>query len=313
MIYKVTPAGRETILHRFPYIGAAALARDSAGNLYGGAGKKGTPFGQVFRLSPAGQYTVLYTFTGGVAGDGTSGVILDSAGNLYGTSGPGATGAGLVFRLSPSGQYTVLHSFTGPDGSQPNGQLTLDPAGNLYGTTNGGGLGYGVVYKIAAAGEFTVLYRFTGGADGGVPLAGVTVDPTGNLYSAASGYGRLSNGNNGSGVVFELDAAGAYNVLYTFTGGVDGAAPESVVRDSAGDLYGTTKDGGGTACNSGLGCGVVFGLSAAGTFTVLHTFTGGADGSLPYTSPILGPNGELYGTTGYGGTANGGVVYKITP
>jgi len=321
ILYQRATNGRQAPLLNFRYGGGGNLTLDSAGNLYGGINvvvPSGHEVGSIFRLSRSGQYTTLYTFPGGAYaadGDGTGWVIVDSAGNLYGAAAGGSRGDGLIFKLSSSGEYTVLHTFTGgADGLEPNSGLTPDRAGNLYGTTSGGGIGAGVVFKITPTGAFSVLYTFTAEADGGYPLFGVILDPSGNLYGTASGYGALGTGKFGSGVVFELDTAGAYNVLYTFTGGTDGGAPQSLARDRAGNLYGTTEFGGDSQCEAdGLGCGVVFKLAPSGAFSVLHTFTGGADGSGPYAGPTLGPDGSLYGTTGFGGTANSGVLYKITP
>jgi len=318
VLYKLTPAG-DSVLHNYQYTsGGGGLSLDSAGNLYGTSAElEGSQLvAYLFRRSPAGQFTMLHACTGGGGGVGCYGVIPDPAGDLYGASGPGKYGDGLIFKLSPSGEYTVLHSFTGgADGNSPNNALTLDPAGNLYGMTNGGGIGAGVVFKITPAGAFSVLYTFTAYADGGYPLFGVVLDKAGNLYGTTAGYGELAGGKFGQGVVFELETGGTYKVLYTFTGGADGGGPGSLVRDSAGNLYGTTENDGDSQCDVGApgGCGVVFQLTPSGVFSVLHAFTGGADGGVPYAGPILGLDGSLYGTTGRGGTANAGVVYKIMP
>jgi uncharacterized repeat protein (TIGR03803 family) len=109
--------------------------------------------------------------------------------------------------------------------------------------------------------------------------------------------------------VFKVDTFGNETVLYSFTGGSDGGYPLWVVlvRDSAGNLYGTTNGGGAS------GAGVVFKVNAAGNETVLHSFTGGADGGNPYAGVILGPEGNLYGTTAFGGETNAGVVFEIKP
>jgi uncharacterized repeat protein (TIGR03803 family) len=106
--------------------------------------------------------------------------------------------------------------------------------------------------------------------------------------------------------VYKLDATGGYTVLYNFTGGADGSQPGAgVIRDSAGDLYGTTTRGG------SAGWGVVYKLDATGHETVLHSFTGGADGGNPTAGVIRDSAANLYGTTGGGGSAGQGVVYKL--
>lgn len=208
--------------------------------------------------------------------------------------------------------YSVLHSFTGqPDGGHPFAGLVLDKAGNLYGTTSSGGTSDGgTVFKLDPTGKETVLYNFTGGADGGYPSQGeLILDAAGNLYGTA-GMG----GSGGFGVVFKLDSAGAETVLYNFTAGPDGGWPHAgVVRDAAGNLYGTAQTGGDLTCGFGFGCGVVFKVDANGNETVLHDFEGGADGVSPFGNLVLDTAGNLYGTTTAGGASNEGVVFKVDP
>jgi uncharacterized repeat protein (TIGR03803 family) len=325
VVFKLDTSGQETVLHSFTGgadgaypVGGVIL--DSKGNLYGTGAAGGTwGAGVVFKVSKAGKETVLYTFTGGDdGGNPDAGVIRDSSGNLYGTTQTyGAYNVGVVYMLDTSGNETVLHTFTGgADGGNPYAGVIRDAAGNLYGTTTGGGNtacaapsgyppGCGVVYKLDTAGDETVLHSFTG-ADGGEPYPGGLIrDSAGNLYGTAS-YGGTAN----VGVVYELNKAGKERVLYNFMCGVNvdnECYPDAgVIRDSAGNLYGTTTLG-------GLGSGVVFKLDTSGQETVLYSFTGGADGSIPYGGLTLDSAGNLYGTTYYGGTANAGVVYKLTP
>ena len=232
-------------------------------------------------------------------------MIQDAAGNLYGTaSGGGATstceppyGCGVVFKLSPSGAYTILHSFTGADGAYPEAGLVRDAAANLYGTTARGGAynstcdppyGCGVVFKLTLTGTETVLHSFAG-ADGGPFPSGLIQDAEGNLYGTTLEGGEPGNCFSGScGVVFKVSPSGTETVLYSFTEGAGGANPYAgLTRDAAGNLYGTTYDGGAKsgACEQPT-CGVVFRLSPTGTETVLHTFTGGTDGGTPYAGLI---------------------------
>ena len=310
-------SSREVVLHSFesPPLGAYpawGVIRDSAGNLYGttdGAysdvgGGGAYDAGVVFKIDTSGNETVLYTFTGGNDGGSPNSLIADSAGNLYGTTAlGGASDAGVVFKLDTSGNETVLYTFTGgADGGNPYGGVVRDPAGNLYGaTTGGGGSDVGVVFKVDPAGRETVLYSFTGGADGAFPNP-VIIDAAGNLYGTTTNGGGASD----AGVVFEVDKSGHETVLYTFTGGNDGGESDAgVIRDSGGNLYGTTSAGGSS------GAGVVFKVSKAGHETVLYTFTGGNDGGAPLAALIRDSAGNLYGTTGFGGTAGGGVVFKV--
>jgi uncharacterized repeat protein (TIGR03803 family) len=200
-----------------------------------------------------------------------------------------------------------------------------DSAGNLYGNTSYSGYaGGGVVYKLDPSGNETVLHSFTaefsgaGGPEGAFPTGSMVLDSAGNLYGTAWAGGSTPEGcmTFGCGVVFSLNQAGDYTVLYSFTGGADGGTPfAGLVRDPAGNLYGAASDGGiaAAACVPyyGPGCGVVFKLDPSGTETVLHEFTG-ADGGVPYAGVTLDPAGNLFGTTYYGGSANAGAVYKLT-
>jgi uncharacterized repeat protein (TIGR03803 family) len=215
-------------------------------------------------------------------------------------------GAGVVYKLDTTGHETVLYTFKGgADGGYPYAGVIRDSAGNLYGTTYGGGTAsWGVVYKLDTTGQETVLYSFTGGADGGEPMAGVIGDSAGNLYGTTN-YG---GGTATAGVVYKLDTTGHETALYTFSGGADGGWPwAGVIRDSGGNIYGTTFLGG--TANEG----VVYKLDITGQETVLHSFTGGADGGSPRAGVIRDPAGNLYGTASNGGKRSTGVVFKLTP
>jgi uncharacterized repeat protein (TIGR03803 family) len=262
-VFKLDPTGKVTVLYTFtgyPGDGAApnaGMVRDRAGNLYGMTSSGGAyGDGIVFKLDTNGRETLLYTFTGGADGSFPLGdLILDAAGNLYGTTFYGgrgcAAGCGVVFRLNKAGKLTLLHTFTGtPDGQGPHGGLLRDAAGNLYGaTSNGGAHSWGTVFKLDRTGKETILYSFTGGTDGGRTRgSGLVRDPAGNLYgmtfSGGSGSCPDHGYGAGCGVVFKLDKAGKETVLHQFTG-ADGSQPRaSLLRDSAGNLYGATSHGG---------------------------------------------------------------------
>src|SRR5580704_3816247 len=254
--------------------------------------------------------SVLYSFTG--AADGANpegGVIFDQKGNLYGTTdNGGGSGWGVAFKLSSKGKETVLHSFTLADGASPLAGLIFDGQGNLYGTTNYSTTGTGIVFKLGKYGKETVLCSFTGGAGGEYPYAGLIFDAQGNLYSTAA-----AGGASGTGVVFKLGKYGKETVLYSFTGGADGANPYAgLIFDAQGNLYGTTVYGGDLTCPLfQSGCGTVFKLGKHGKETVLHSFTGGADGASPYAGLIFDAQGNLYGTTNKGGASGAGVVFKL--
>lgn len=321
----------------------AGLIFDALGNLYGttsfggtGACSVGTSLGcgTVFKLTPNSgggwMESILYSLQGGNDGqEPLAGLIFDSAGNLYGTTLWGGSGTyGTVFQLKPASGVgwteSVLYGFMeGSDGENPSASLVLDAAGHLYGTTSyGGSSGYGVVFELTSnsQGIWTeaVLHSFAGGTDGATPEAPLIFDSAGNLFGTTTRGGGFFGG---AGTVFELKPNGnggwTESVLYSFgrdTG--KGLYPLGLISDNAGNLYGTTTGGGTTGCYSSQGCGVVFqivpGSGGQWTERVLHTFTGAGDGGVPYAGLIFDQGGDLYGTTGYGGLANLGAVFKLS-
>jgi len=311
-VFKLTENGKKTVLHSFagyPTDGAypvAVLLRDASGNLYGttsGGGAGGNEgFGTVFKIDVTGTETVPYSFTGGSDGRfPLAGLVMDAKGSLYGTTVAGGTltcnsgvGCGVIFKLDTTGKETVLYSFSGPDGAFPYAALVRDDAGNLYGTTEEGGTGYGTVFELSKSGKETVLHSFAG-PDGAYPAASLVRDDQGNFYGTTE-FGGTGCGSGGCGTVFKLGKTGKETVLHSFAVS-DGAYPEAgLVRDNAGNLYGTTPQDGPS------GVGTVFKLTATGKETILHAFTGGMDGADPaFTTLVRSGDGNLYGTTFYGG------------
>jgi len=203
---------------------------------------------------------------------------------------------------------TILYNFTcaASDGCYPQAGVILDSSSNLYGTTqNGGAYGWGTVFKLSTSGTLTILHSFNPSAgDGFYPQAGVVFGPNGNLYGTTE-----AGGTYGGGTIYMVTPSGTETVLYNFTGSTDGCEPfAGVVFDSEANLYGTA-----TYCGAD-GWGTVFMLSPSGTFTTLHSFTGGTDGGYPLAGLLLGPgkSGNLYGTTYQGGSDGFGTVFKVT-
>jgi uncharacterized repeat protein (TIGR03803 family) len=261
-VFRLDTTGKLTTLHIFTGTDGASpnggLILDAAGNLYGTtfAGGSASNSGTVFKIDASGNHTVLYRFTGKVDGKNpVAGVIRDAAGNLFGTTYRGGTfyfGSGTVFKLDSTGKETVLHTFIPNgllDGADP--YASVVPNGeDFYGTTSAGGSSeFGTVFKLDNANNETVLYNFTGGTDGRYPQnSPVVLDASGNLY----GTTEFGGDSNDDGTVFKVDQSGTETVLHRFTG-TDGSGPMAgVITDSAGNLYGTTYQGG------AFGYGTVF-------------------------------------------------------
>jgi uncharacterized repeat protein (TIGR03803 family) len=227
--------------------------------------------------------------------------------------------------------FTVLHNFTnGPDGGEPVAGLSMDRAGNLYGAASTGGNtsggcsypnppGCGTVFKLSRKGSgwvLTTLYTF-GGPDGRNPQTRVIIGPDGSLYGTTS-----LGGDNNTGTVFNLRPPAAAcksalcpwteTVLHSFQGYGDGAQPTfgDLVFDAAGNIYGTTPHGGRGDR------GTVYKLTPSNggwTETVVYQFQGGVDGATPYGGVVFDSAGNLWGTTGFGGTYNNGTIYELVP
>ncbi len=285
--------------------------------------------------------------------------MFDRKGALYSTTegGDNGTAPDAVFRLAPPAKgktawtFATLYTFPGNNNEEAS-KLVFDQTGNIYGTnqgggnstcaataTSGGGKKCGTVFKLDPATQtLTTLHAFTGGADGGKSHGGLTINYLANgafvLYGATAQGGGKSN----AGTVFELDpSTHALTTLHAFTGGADGGNPMSGLVFNGGSLYGTTVYGGDSTACGGEGCGTVFKLTppakghTAWTETVLHTFTGAADGAGPLSTLVFDTKGALYGTAFAGGDDTAcrdnsgflnlppnpppgcGVAFKLTP
>jgi uncharacterized repeat protein (TIGR03803 family) len=318
-----------TTLHTFESTDGAnpeaALVQDSAGNLYsttvyGGNYQSGT----AFKLAPSGALTVLHHF-GYPSTDGSvpSGPLLPvGQGNFYATTYTGGIYAcgnfdenqcGTVFQVNASGKESVVYSFgtNANDGSNPTGGLIRGADGNLYGTTGFGGATYdGTVYELTPAGTETVIYTFQGGMDGAAPNGPLVMDAAGDLWGTTEEGGGSAACSSGCGAVFRLHKTRTgwmETVTYRFSGGADGAVPSALAYDRQHSaFYGVTNIGGSVSgcmyLGNATGCGTIFKLNAAGTKeTVLHDFSGQADGGEPSANLVLDSRGDLYGTTTLGG------------
>jgi uncharacterized repeat protein (TIGR03803 family) len=307
-IYEIAPSGTETVFHSFASMPWAGLTQGSDGNFYGTTASGGSSgHGTVFKLAPSGTETVLYSFPAG-SSEPYCGVIQGSDGNFYGTTGAnGTSDDGTVFMITASGTETALHVFpkTGSDGEIPYAGVIQGSDGNLYGTTYfGGSSGFGTVFKVTPSGTETVLYSFAGGSDGEHPYAGVIQGSDGNFYGTT-----YQGGTSGLGTVFKITPSGTETVLHSFAGGSsDGANPEAgVTQGTDGNFYGNTYQGG----TGNLG--TVFEITPSGTETVLHSFAGGSsDGANPTANLLQSSDGNLYGSTGAGGTSGYGTFFKVT-
>jgi uncharacterized repeat protein (TIGR03803 family) len=343
-VFKLTPHGSSfilTTLHAFDgpdgSTPTSGVVRDSNGLLYGATYSGGAHnSGAVFKLIPparagggaSGAWTesVLYSFTGG--NDGAlpdmlgGGLSFDSAGNLYGTTLLGGTAScqsnynvcGTVFELADNGGHwteTTLHEFAGGnDGAGAYGGVVLDSEGNVYGATfEGGGdfcpEGCGTVYQ---------LVRSNGWVENILPV------PFCNPFSCLGGSGPTGIAIDHSGNLYTADGNSVLEMLYPYSGG-DGEVLSfgtvyyptgNLIQDSSGNLYGTDSEGG------AFGYGQVFKLTPSGTFTTLHSFTGGADGGQPFGNLVFGSDGNLYGSASTGGSGNScqggcGVLFKVAP
>ena len=323
-IFKVTPEGALTTLHSFcaeancpdgstPWAG---LIQATDGNLYGTTTQGGLGSGTIFKITPAGRLTTLYSL-GASPNDGSfpTGTLLQATdGNFYGTTKNGGIyGHGTVFRMTPAGELTTLVSLCSYyrcfNASGPSPGLIQATNGLLYGTTNGGD-GYaqaGTVFEMALDGAFSTLYDFTGAVDGYFPEAGLVQGSDGDLYGETDYGGTKSSGN-----VYKLTLGGSLSNIYSFCSQpkcADGHGPlGTMIQAIDGDLYGTTTSGGG---NTG---GTIFRLTTSGSLTTLYSFCAQAnctDGGDPEAGLLQSTNGKFYGTTTAGGTSNDGAIFSL--
>jgi uncharacterized repeat protein (TIGR03803 family) len=319
-IFRVDTGGTTlTTLYSFTGLGdgwlpAGDVLLGGDGNLYGatqygGSGSRGT----VFRIATSGSgFETLHSFTGPDGAYPRAAVIIADDGMLYGTTddtGNLPVQFGTVFRLGSDGSaFETLHELTPfPLGTDPKSEpisRAADPS-SVYGTTVGGGAhGFGTVYRVGTDGSaYAVLHNFTF-SDGARPSSHLVEGPDGLLYGTTSAGGTGS----GPGTIFKIDPAGTTLTTIHFFSGTDGSTPSAALIVGAdGFLYGTTESGGGVSSNYGT----VYKVATDGTgFLTLHSF-GGSDGWNPRGRILQADDGNLYGTTVYGGANGVGTVYRM--
>jgi len=286
-VFVISASGSFRTLHNFAgndgngNVPMSGLVLGPDGNFYGttiSGGANG--YGTVYKITPAGTLTTLYSFSGGDGIQPHGPLVLATDGNFYGTTvGGGVNGncdgldsCGTVFKITPAGVLTTLYNFCTQtnctDGKNPYGGLVQASDGNFYGTTWMGGT------------------------------------------NCVSGI------NGGCGTVFKITPSGTFTSLYSFctqANCTDGKDPfyGSLVQATDGNLYGTTWLGGiSTRCSNG--CGTIFRISTGGRFATVHAFTF-TDGQIPYAGMIQASDGNLYGTTSSGGANDAGTVYGLNP
>jgi uncharacterized repeat protein (TIGR03803 family) len=312
-VFEVSPSGQLRVLYSFcsqancadgslPY-GGLTLGTD--GNFYGTttygglAGCEGVGCGTIFKIAPNGSLTVLYSFTGGADGyHPAPPPIQGTDGNFYGTafSGGSGSGCGTVYRMTTSGAFTTLFQFGGGNGCHPVAPLVLGTDGDFYGTTGFGGDrgGDGVIFKIAPKVGFTVLYAFDG-VHGSRPYAPLVQGSDGNFYGTT-----VAGGGWSGGVVFQITPTGTLTVLHDFDPTDGSNTYAGLVQATDGNFYGAAQYGGSSFCFD-YGCGTLFQVTPAGSYSVLYNFDD-ITGSWPTAAPLQHTNGLLYGDTPYGGT-----------
>jgi uncharacterized repeat protein (TIGR03803 family) len=279
-VFKITPQGKLTTLHRFDhtdgYLPAAELIQGLDGNFYGTTNEGGKyGLGTVFKITPSGTLTTLHVF-GSVPFDSAyvnAGMLQMLNGTFFGTASSGGTNCstngtcGTVFKMTPDGTVTTVYNFcinaNCTDGDTPTGTLILAKNGDFYSTTSLGGIDptdFGTVFRMTIGGDLTTIHAF------------------------------------------------CLNVPCS-----DGSAPNAgLIQATDENLYGTTEAGGASKCAPlGAPCGNIFRVTSGGPMVTLHTFSG-PDGAIPRAALLQGTDGNLYGSTGSGGANGDGTIFRIS-
>lgn len=337
-VFKVTPAGVESVLYEFgatpddAYTPESPLVQGSDGALYGTTSSGGAyGAGTVFRITLGGSYSILYSF-GATPTDGVvpiGGLVQGNDGSLYGLTASGGANhcvnipqaggnCGTMYKVTPAGVETVLYSFGGSesDAVEPFGTPVLADDGNLYGVSQNGGANAcsnsgrthncGTVFRVTTSGTETVLYSFGASPEDGIAPSGVLFQGRdGALYGTTlSGGGYRCGGSFGCGTIFRITTSGDRSILYSFSkeNNADGEGPKGLMQAADGNLYGTASRGG----TGSTADGTAFRLTPSGSLTTLYVFGPRSTYSAnPIGSPIERSDGALYGMSV-------GALYKLT-
>lgn len=283
-----------------------SLVQAPDGFFYGTTRSGGTAGkGVVYKVSSTGAYTLLHTFTATAASttDGASAygsLCLGADGNLYGTTyAGGANNLGIFYQIKTDGTFALLHSFAATEGANPFAGVVEGSDGNFYGTLTAQASGFGSVYQITPTGTLTVLHTFTGQPDAATSRGSLLQGADGAFYGTTNAGGANNNGS-----IFKVTANKAYTLLYSFTNGSDGAAPQGpLVQAQDGNFYGASLSGASSY-------GYFYQVTPSGTFTPLHAFTV-AEGYNLLQGYLLAPDGNLY-TTAISGGPSYGAIQRIT-
>jgi len=333
-VFKVSSVGTLTTLHSFCSQSncsdgeepVGTLVQDASNNFYGiTSGGGSNPGGTVFKITPAGVLTTVYSFC--TLADCTDGqqpfaglAQSNKNGNFYGTTAlGGVNGGGTVFQITPAGKLTTLYSFCAlancADGEEPVGTLVQARDGSFYGEASAGGIaglgtaGCGTIFRITLAGKLTTLFTFDF-TNGCGPSGGLIQANNGDFYgvTASGGSGGLCQASENCGTAFKITAAGELTTLHDFCTTVtcaDGAQPFGpLIQGTDGKLYGTTF---GEFVPS-----TIFDITPSGYLATLFTF-GGTNGYEPTGGLLQATSGFFYGTTFGGGSGGGyGTIFSLS-
>ena len=320
-VFKITPSGNFSTVYDFcqqpPYcsdgLHPLKMIQGRDANFYG-VTQYGGDIGNIFKLTPSGNESSLFTFCSPLQctnGSNPTSLMQASDGNFYGLIANGGNDqVGAFWQLvANSWAFNLLYGFDGTVGLYPMASLVQGQDGQLYGVSPHGGSGNpdcasycGTAFRITLSGDPTLLYSFCSQADctdGSIPSAALVQSSDGNFYGST-----YSGGANGAGTIFKIAPSGTMTVLHSF-GGNDGSqvfAP--LIQGTDGNFYGVASAGG------THGDGTIFQITPSGAYTVLYNFAG-SDGADPLGAMVQDAQGNFYGTTNTGGTSNDGTVFKF--